>query len=183
MAGTIGAIWVSNVEPLGPGSIGFGPQAVHITTPLPAPNLTSFDVDAFGVSGMVLEIPARPDMRFTYLVSIRNDGSLPVQVVDAGIGSRTDQVSRHVIAMKLDLERAGSVESGFVPFQPFTLAPGGEAGLQMEVRVSSLACMAKGGYASWSSEPVTYRILGLTRHSEVDTGTEIRLIGDGHTGC
>ena len=55
----------------------------------------------------------------------------------------------------------------------------------MEVRLGNDACLDRSGFTLWSSEPVTYRILGITRHSDVETGIEIRIEGkDGPTpGC
>ena len=175
--------WIANVEPLGPGSVMYGPASVRISVPQPAPSVTGFDVNALGVTGGVIEIPARPEMRFTYLVSIRNDGPVAIRIMDVGQGVPPAQVTRRIVAF--DPDRGTSASTAFVPFSPFTLAPGEEAGLRMEVRVQGF-CMTRRGYASWSSEPVSFRVLGFfafSRHTDVNTGTEIRIVGDGHTDC
>ena len=162
---------------------------VHISAPLPAPLVRQFNVDAFGLSGIVLEIPARPDMRFTYLISIRNDGSVPIQIRRVGDEPGYGRTSppRHAVAMKMDPGAGpGIVDRGFQPFHPFTLKPGAEAGLEMAVAIDGNPCLTKRSYASWSWEPVTFRVfgsLGPTRHMDVPTNTEIRLVGDGHTDC
>lgn len=176
----IAVAWVANVEPLTPGSSLFGPAPDQITFPTPAPTVGSVNVDAFGTTGVVLEIPARPSMRFTYLVSIRNDGPVSVEIRDVGQGSSSEGLDRHVVAFHADR----ATTHRLVPFHPFTLVPGEEATLEMGVRVPRNICIPKDGWTSWWSEHVTFRLFGLlgfTRHADVDTRTEIRLVGDGHT--
>ena len=176
--------WIANVEPLAPGSAIFGPAGVRITVPSPAPTVGSVDVDAFGTTGMVLEIPVRPEMRFTYLVSIRNDGPVSVEISDVGQRSPLGELDRHVVAFQED--RATTPDRKLVPFHPFTLVPGEEATLRMEVRITGSMCLTEDSHTSWWWEPVTFRVLGFfgfTRHADIDTQTEIRLVGDGHTNC
>jgi hypothetical protein len=99
---SVGVAWVANIEPLGPGSTAVGPGGVRIFIPSPAPRVRSDGVDGFGVSGTVLRIPATPGLRFRYQVTIRNDGIVPVEVVDVGSDSEPGQVTRHVVAAQPD---------------------------------------------------------------------------------
>lgn len=123
-------------------------------------------------------------MRFTYLVSIRNDGPVDIRIMDVGQRSPAGQVSRHIVAFRAV---PGSPTLGtFAPFHPFTLAPGVEAGLRIEVDVTGSLCFGRHTSTAWWTEPVTFRVLGFpgfTRHTDVATGTEIRLVGDGQTDC
>jgi len=181
---TVGSLWVSNVEPLGRGSTGLGPASVHVSEPSPPPTVTSRFVDALGVSGIVLRIPVSTGMRFTYEVTIRNDGSVPVQIVDVGSGDEVGQVTRHVVGFQPD--HPGGELDNVQPFRPFTMSPGEEAGLVMEVRVADDRCATEDGTGtSWFWEPVTFRVFGFPmpeRHQDVETGTEIELVGQG-PGC
>ena len=53
------------------------------------------------------------------------------------------------------------------------------------MQVSDEACVQPGMISGWSQEPITYSIFGITRHSYVETRTEIRLEGKNETvtGC
>ena len=83
--------------------------------------------------------------------------------------------------MKPDLEVGGNTTAGFEPFQTFDLPPGHEAGIDMEVRLARDLCLSSSGGGqtslSWWFEPIEFQVYGLTRHTNVETGTEIRLVG------
>src|SRR2546427_10590776 len=64
-----------------------------------------------------------------------------------------------------------------LPFAAFRLDPKQEAIIEMEADVAANACVEGPGSTSWFQEPITYTIFGITRHSLVETGTEIRLVG------
>jgi hypothetical protein len=65
----IGIVWVSNVEPLGPGSGAFAISDPRV-------HATSHRVDAFGVSGLVQTVSVEPGTTLDYQISIRNNGAL-----------------------------------------------------------------------------------------------------------
>jgi hypothetical protein len=161
-----GLVWVTNVEPLGRG---------HMSTPVRDPSVRSSSrfVQAFGVSGLVNTVRVAPGSTFRYDVTISNDGSLPVTITEIGTPEGGD-ISRRVIAVAYD-HYPGGTPRATVPFSPFRLEPGSDAFIEMEVRLSDDTCLDRGGYYLWDSEPVTYKILGITRHSDVGTGTEIRV--------
>jgi hypothetical protein len=106
---------------------------------------------------------------------------VPVTITSVGESQPGDIVTRHVVAFRPNLYAGGSTSEGFETFHPFEIAPGAEAGIEIEVRTSSDLCLSDTGdgqtYLSWFTEPITYRILGITRHAIIDTGNEIRLIG------
>ena len=79
----------------------------------------------------------------------------------------------------------GGPSPGFVPFTASRLDPEQDAIIEMEARVGANACVEGRGSSSWFQEPITYTIFGITRHSSVETGTEIRLVGTHRTpnGC
>ena len=81
------AIWVSNVEPLGRGSFGSGIQDPRVQA-------SERSVDALGVSGLINTVKVQKGTTFTYLVSIRNDGPVPVTIKDIGMrGGRSPRGS------------------------------------------------------------------------------------------
>jgi len=172
----VGAVWISNVEPLTRGSAGFA-----INDPAVRGHVR--DVSAMGVTGSVQTIEARPGMRFRYRFSLRNDGPVPLVVTAVGTGDIAG-VTSTVVAARPDVYAEGGPFGGFAPFESFTLAPGAEAGIEMLVVVPADVCIGgRGSFQSWYSEPITFTMGGFTRHADVDTGTEIRLLGTRATRC
>jgi hypothetical protein len=172
---TAAGAWLVNAEPLGTGSFGFGvADSLHATYG---------DIDALGVSGRVIRIPAAPGLVFRYRFTVTNAGSLPVTINDAGSRAQPSAVSRSVVAMKPNMSVGGAVAEGFVPFHPFQLGPGQQSGLEMEVRLADDYCFAPGTSLSWYQEPISFRLLGIDRRADVGTGTEIELTGSASTSC
>jgi len=173
----LGAIvWVSNVEPLGRGSFG---SAIRD----PRVKASERYVHAFDVSGLINTVEVEEGTTSTYLVSIRNDGSVPVTIKD--IGMKGGEITTRVVALNPHPYEDGGPSRGFVPFAPFRLDPEQETVVEMEVQVGANACVEGPGFSSWFQEPITHMIFGITHHSLVETGTEIRLEGarGTPTGC
>ena len=175
IAGGIAAVWLSNMEPLarGPVTYPIGERGLHVDR---------HDVDALGVTGTVQSLPMVRGMVFRYRFSLTNTGRLPITIVDAGF-PQPQGISTKVVAANPSLPENTGSASRFGPFAPFRLSPGSVAGLTMEVTVPRDACSSPGSFTSWYQEPVTYRVLGVTRHATVETGTEIRLEGTDATAC
>ena len=172
---TAAGAWLVNAEPLGTGSFGFGvADSLHATYS---------DIDALGVSGRVIRIPAAPGLVFRYRFTVANAGSLPVTITDAGSRAQPSAVSTSVVAMKPNMSVGGAVPEGFVPFHPLQLGPGQQAGLEMEVRLADDYCSAPGTFLSWYQEPISFRLLGINRQADVETGTEIELTGNASSSC
>ena len=164
-------VWANHVEPLTGGSVRFviADRAADVTVR---------SVEALGVSGTVQTVQTHPGQTFTYRFSIRNDGRVPVQIVD--VGGETGHgsiVTRRPIRMEPDLTSDPDPNTGFEPFAPFTLGSGQEAGIEMLVTVGKGTCFREPGqpYLGWYLESVTYKVLGITRHGWLDTGSEIRV--------
>jgi len=167
-------VWLANSDPLATG---------ETTYPIAGRGLdvTRRTIDAFGATGTVQSVQMRRDMTFRYRFSITNTGPLPITILD--VGSQAPRgISSTVVATKPSLATpAGS--RGFGPFAPFSVGAGQTAGLTMQVHVARDVCYPAGSDAAWYTEPVTYRVLGITRHAEVPMGTEIRLEGTDATAC
>jgi hypothetical protein len=164
-------VWANHVEPLTGGSVRFviADRAADVTVR---------SVEALGVSGTIQTVQTHPGQTFTYRFSIRNDGRVPVQIVD--VGGETGHgsiVTRRPIRMEPDLTSDPDPNTGFEPFAPFTLGSGQEAGIEMLVTVGKGTCFHEPGqpYLGWYLESVTYKVLGITRHGWLDTGSEIRV--------
>jgi hypothetical protein len=172
---TAAGAWLVNAEPLGTGSFGFGvADSLHATYS---------DIDALGVSGRVIRIPAAPGLVFRYRFTVANAGSLPVTITEAGSRAQPTAVSTSVVAMKPNMSVGGAVAEGFVPFHSLQLGPGQQSGLEMEVRLADDYCSAPGTFLSWYQEPISFRLLGINRRADVETGTEIELAGNASTSC
>jgi hypothetical protein len=150
----------------------------------PRVHATSHLIDAFGVSGLVQRVSVEPGTTFDYQISIRNDGTVPVTVLN--VGEAGGQITRHAVAMNLyPYVNPGAAPDRYVPFAPFRLGGGQEARIELEVHVSDEACVQRDVITAWSQELMTYSIFSITRHSLVDTRTEIQVEGKNKTvtGC
>jgi hypothetical protein len=169
----VGSIWIANYVPLGQGSYGFGTLRSDVR---------EIDIDAFDISGVVFEVPVGRNGRFRYRFSIRNDGPLPVtirRIGSSGPWGSDSQLGRRATRMVADASTGTA--SPFERWHAFSLAPGREALIEMEA-VYHGRCMQRGDAVSWNWEPVTFSILGVTRHDDVRVGVEVRLTGDGICG-
>jgi hypothetical protein len=169
-------IWIANLEPVSRGPVGYAMAGGH------GLHVTHRDVDALGVRGSVQTVQMRRDMTFRYRFSITNTGPVPITIVDAG-SQDPQQISTRLVAAKPVLMAPPGPDRGFGPFAPFRLAPGQVAGLTMQVHVAPDVCYIRGSSATWYQEPMSFRVLGITRHTVVNTGTEIRLEGTDATTC
>ena len=122
-------------------------------------------------------------MTFSYRFSIKNDAPVPVTIVDVGLHRSDDDISIRPVRAKPDLFTGTGPSAGFGPFEPFVIAAGSEAAVEVEVHVARDVCYLAHSFASVWQLPVSYRMLGLTRHSLVDTGIELRLEGTSETAC
>lgn len=167
-------LWVSNVEPFQRGRIGYAitDHSLHVV---------HRNIDALGASGTVQTVQMKRDMTFRYRFSVRNGSAVPITVLDVGQAGSDDDIAVRVTRANPDISRGAF--GGFGPFAPFSLRPGAEAGIEVQVHVGRRACYLAGSVASIWELPITYRILGLTRHSWIDTGTELRLEGTRATSC
>jgi hypothetical protein len=168
----IGVWWISNDDPLVQGSVGYGAP--------PTASTRVQEVDAFGVKGLVFQIPARRAMVFRYSFSILNDGAVPIDIEAIGWqGGGPMQTA--AVAFNSDIDRGGSTDAGAEPFQPFRLAPGADAGIEMQVTLGPDVCLDRGGSLTAYQEPVTFRVLGITRHESVTTGVQLEITGTPET--
>jgi hypothetical protein len=168
--------WVTNVEPFARGSLAYGISD-------PSVHVVRRNVDALGVSGSVQTVEMRRGMRFAYRFSIRNAADVPVTIVDVGTHDGNGDIVVRPLRANTEPLIDQRLTGGFGPFEPFQLAPGAEAAIAVEVHVGADACYASNTFAGIWELPVTYRIFGVTRHSWVDTGTEVRLAGNRETTC
>jgi hypothetical protein len=163
-----GGVWVARYDPLTRGSIGWAPpkniavKVVDVSWALPdAPRIFKIDATA-GVA-------------FRYRFSIANEGPVPVRIEDVGTSDEhsAPMIPRRPVRVMLD-PYATPDGTPWISFRPFTLSPGQEAAIEMQVDVSH-PCYAAGTSASWSSEDMTYSVFGITRHAVFATNVEIVL--------
>jgi hypothetical protein len=171
-----GATWLANVEPIDRGSVAYAitGRSLHVTRR---------SVDAMGVLGSVQTIPLRRGLTFTYRFSVRNAGPVPITIVDVGVHDARETLPMRAVAAKPDLFEQPGPAVGFGPFEPFQLPSDQEAGLEVQVHVARDACYVRGSESVIWRVPLTYRVLGVTRHSWIDTRTEIHLVGTRDTTC
>ena len=165
---TFSAVWIANDVPLAQGSFGFG---------TPRSDVRVTEVDAFDISGVVFDVPVGRRSTFRYRFSIRNDGPFPVTIRSIGTSSdRGDgSLGRRAVRVRPDAY-AGAL--AYEPWHAFSVAPGDEAIVEMEAAYHG-RCLSRGDALSWNREPVTFSMLGLTRHEDVMVGVEVRFVGSG----
>lgn len=161
-------VWLANHVPIVQGSSLFGTARSDVR---------QIEIDAFDLSGYVFEVPTGRAATFRYRFSIRNDGPFAVTIrhVAAHDGDGPARVTRR--AVRIDTAPL-SGPIAYQPWHPFTLDPGDEATLEMQATYEGM-CMARGDALSWNREPVTFSVLGVTRHEDVMVGVEVRFVGTG----
>jgi hypothetical protein len=173
-----GLVWLANLEPISQGSTGYD---LRMGLPTSMARTASVQVvEAFGVDGRVLSVRAEPDAVFTYMVSVRNDGPVPITIR----GLSPEEGDRiQVVGMVPDIWASGRVSNETQPFHPFSVSPDGEAALEFQVRIPREACRARGTTTSWYTLPLEYTVLGIEREQVVDLGVEVVLRGTEATEC
>jgi hypothetical protein len=117
---------------------------------------------------------------FTYMVSIRNDGPVPITI--RGLSPEEgDRVQ--LVGMVPDVWASGRVSHETQPFQPFELRSEGEAALEFQVRTPREACMPAGTATSSYTQPIEFTVFGVAREQAVDAGVQIVLRGSNATAC
>jgi hypothetical protein len=91
------------------------------------------------VSGLINTVKVEKGTTFTYQVSIRNDGPIPVTIKD--IGMRGGAITTRVVAVNSHPYENGGSSRGFMPFSAFRLDPDQEAIIEMAVQVGADACV------------------------------------------
>ncbi len=117
----------------------------------------------------------------TYRFSIANNGPAGVTVVGVGDPLQADPgqaASLKVVSFRPDLQVAHDASTGWVPFRPFALSPGSQAGIEMQLTLKQ--CMPKAAGMMFGSVPVTFRVSGLTRHVWFQPDVQIDLRGTGN---
>lgn len=168
---TLGSIWLANDVPLEQGNFGFGTQRSDVR---------QIDINSFDISGVVFEVPVGREGRFRYRFSIRNDGPFAVtirRIGDIGPWGGDSQLGRRPVGLVTNAY-AGTA-SPFEPWHEFSLAPGGEALIEMEAFYRG-RCIERNSSIWWNVEPMSFSILGITREDFVPVGVEVRFVG---TGC
>jgi hypothetical protein len=164
-----GSIWVANHVPLAQGSFAFGTLR---------PDVRETDVDSFDITGIVFAVPTGREARFRYRFSIRNTGPVGVTIERIEASDRESASGLDRRAVRVDPEPYVGSPDALDPWHPFSLAPGDEAVVEMEATYEGM-CMRRGDAVSWNREPVTFSVLGLTRHEDVMVGVEVRFVGTG----
>jgi hypothetical protein len=166
----VGSIWIANYEPLVQGSLGFGTLRRDVK---------EVDVDAFDMRGTVFTVPTGRTATFRYRFSILNGGPVAVKINDIGSPPGDGDLTRHAIRVIPDVW----ADDGVIgpppeePWHPFMLRPGGEAVVVMEAAYDG-RCMHRADDVSWYWEPISFSILGVSRHAYLESGVEVRFTGD-----
>ena len=166
-----GSIWIANYDPFIPGSRGYGPQD---------PRIRVTEVDALGTSGRVYDFPAGGPARFRYTFSIVNDGPVAVTIEGVGppIAEQTSEITRRPVRVIPD-ERTPGPDGNLVytAWHPVVLAPGGEAGIEMELTFDPRVCVERGSRFSAWPETIRYSVFGIHRTTTFESDLEVRIVG------
>jgi hypothetical protein len=171
---TLGSIWIANYAPLVQGSTGFGTLRRDVK---------EVDVDAFDMRGTGFTVPTGRTATFRYRFSILNEGPVAVRIDSVGTPLGEDGSLRRAIRVVPDLwaDDGGTGPPREEPWHPFTLPSGGEAVVVMEAAYDG-RCISRGESIGWYWEPVSFSIFGISRNDIIESGVEVRFIGDGSCG-
>jgi hypothetical protein len=165
-------IWLARFQPLGVGSIGWNTPSVPAKVlPQNWQGITS--------GARIFRIPmTHPDLTFTYRFSISNDSPVPITVTAIGSSAsdqEASQLTRVPVRMQLNVLDPTSTETHWEPFGSFDLDPHREAAIEMRATVQR--CLASESAVDWGTEPVTFKVLGITRHVDFQPNVQIDLVG------
>jgi len=175
-----GGTWMARYQPLGADGNG-------ITSFSPSSNVkwTSQTVGWMGapIGATIYSAVVPKGTTFTYGFVIANNGPVPVTIVAIGEPYENDAgmaVRRTPVAYRPNMQDARDTASGWLPFKPFTLQPGTDAGIRMQATVDT--CVPSASSASFGVESITYRVFGFTRHLDwFQPNIQIDLLGQ--PGC
>ena len=164
----VGSIWVANYDPFVRGFIGYGPHDGRIRV---------VEVDAFGVSGRVFELPVSGPARFRYRLSIHNDGPIAVRIDHVG-SPRSEQVALRIVPVEVipDLTANDDYYS-FEPWHPFVLKPGHDAAIEMLLTYDNDICFPVGDSERMWPLPVNYRVFGVPRQTQFEVDPDVHVVG------
>ncbi len=167
-----GLIWIARYDPFAAGSFGFAPRVERAKEI----NVTWMSAPA---GARIYRIPGRLASRFTYRVSVTNEGSRSVVIESMGLPpdeQRSDAATIVPIGVVPDLLLPGKAAEE--PFHAFDLPPGGEAAVTMEVRLRNCS-ISKDSKLSFGPLPITFSVFGIGRHSELTPDVQIEIVGPG----
>jgi hypothetical protein len=159
--------WVANYDPFTAGHILYGARDDRIG---------ETDVDAIGVSGRLLEVPVSGPTRFRYRFSILNRGPVAVRIATVDAASKGEVTLRPVRAIP-DLAVVRDGRWVFEPWHPFTLQPGHDATIEMEVGFRPRSCLPRGTTLTWWPETIGFSVLGVARTTTFESNVEVHIVG------
>jgi hypothetical protein len=159
-------------RPLRPGSFGYAPPdaATRVT-----------EVDSFGISGEVIEVPGETGTVVRYRFSILNDGPISVTITRIGLPA-ADQIGMAVTRFPVRVipDVSARDDSGtlppFEPWHPFTMEPGQEAAIEMEATNEGGCTPIETGMYWWTEE-IRFSVFGIPRETSFEQNVEMRFVG------
>lgn len=150
VAATIGGIWLSGYAPLVAGFSGF------------APGIRADS--AFGERANVV-VNYQHDARYVFGFSLRNDGSLPLEITDFPLVgyARGPLVVEDVLVDPPN--RYGDPNAP--RFRPFTLQPGEDRGISFRGVLAHCDIWSQGASVVYESVKVDYRVLGIGKTADI----------------
>jgi len=175
-----GGTWIARYQPLGADGNGF--------TSFPPSSDVKWTSQPVGWTGAptgatIYSAVVPKGTTFTYGFVIANNGPVAVTIVAIGEPFENDQhmaVRRMPVAYRPNMQGARDTTSGWLPFKPFTLQPGTDAGIRMQATAGT--CIPVASSLSFGVESITYRVFGFTRHLDwFQPNIQIDLLGQ--RGC
>jgi len=116
--------------------------------------------------------------RFRVLFTLSNEGPMGVTITRIGPGPETEEWGLPFVSMT-----TAPIGGRERPFRPFSLAGRGKHFVDVRVTVQMKGCLSPDTSTSLRAVPITYRVLGFTRHTTVYLPESIEVVGSPGETC
>ena len=120
-----------------------------------------------------------PGRKFSFWVTLSNQGPWGVTII--GVGSRALRFDPLAVERVQIQPETGNPH--LRAFRPFSLAPHDREFVDVLVTMRMRGCLGEGSQTTIGSVPVTFRVLGITRHTTVFLPDSITLVGRRGVHC
>jgi len=170
----VGAVFVANYDPVcgncgGVGGVQ-GPGAKDLGS-YTSPRGESFN--AYSVDLV-------PGKQFSFWFTLTNPDHLPVTITHIGAAPQPYDTFR---VARVQIQSANLGNAPLTAFRPFALSGPYKDFVNVLVTMQMRRCLSSGGYTEFGSIPVSFKVLGVPRHTDVYLLSTIRLVGTSAVPC
>ena len=168
VAGGAGAgAWIATYDPFMPG---------HILYRALDPRIVTRDVSGLGAEGRLYEFRASGPATFHYRFTILNDGPISVRITSVR-PTTSEEIHVRPVRVIPDLSVAPDGRWRWEPWHAFSLEPGHDATIEMEVTFTPIRCLDRGWRLGWWPETIGFSVFGVPRTTAFESDADVRIVG------